>query len=52
MEEKETQKNVGTMNRDRTEDSRVVRNSLVWVADDVLACAATGSTSSSVALHE
>lgn len=48
MEEKEIQKNVGTMNRERTGDSMVMRNSLICVANDatwehgrVLACAAT-----------
>jgi hypothetical protein len=33
MEEKQKQKDVCTMERGRTRDSRVVRNSLMWVAD-------------------
>lgn len=34
MEEKEKQKDMGTMERSRTRDLRAVRNSLTWVAGD------------------
>jgi hypothetical protein len=34
MEEKEKQKDVGTMKRGRTGDSRVVRNKLMWISGD------------------
>ena len=51
MREKEKQNDVGAMKRDSNADlSRVVRNSLMWVASDanwdhgqVLACATTES---------
>ena len=49
MEEKEKQKDVGTMKRGRTGDSSAVRNSLMLAAGDaiwdyggVLVCAGTG----------
>lgn len=48
MGEKEKQEDVGTMKRGRTVNSKVVKNSLMFVAgnassdyDEVLACAAT-----------
>ena len=59
MGEKKKEKDVGTVKKGRAGDSRVVRNSLMYVASDstwdhgeVLACAATGTTSESVYLQQ